>query len=110
MPLFFLLSGFCLTLGYGGTRYTRSTVCCGSLACTDACNCCRRRHDNDQGSVFDSSKFLFNRLSKILPVYYASFVIAIALTPTGHNQVRGLEYTVYCHRICEFRFIGPIFM
>ena len=96
MPLFFLLSGFCLTLGYGRTKYTRSAICCGRLACTDACNCCRpMRRDGaatDQqqsnGSVFDTNKFLFNRLAKILPVYYVCFIIAIALTPTGHNQVK----------------------
>ena len=29
MPLFFLLSGFCMTLGYGKKNYTASTICCG---------------------------------------------------------------------------------
>ena len=112
MPLFFLLSGFCLTLGYGRTKYTRSTVCCGRLACTDACNCCRPNRDSDQESVvFDTHKFLFNRLSRILPVYYICFVIGIALTPTGHNQVSFHNMIFDIRDIfnneTQFQYLGP---
>merc|ERR1712226_32197 len=88
MPLFFLLSGFCLTLGYGRSRYTRASVCCGKLRCIDACNCCRPIKDQQEASIFDTPKFLFNRLSRILPVFYICFIMAIVLTPTGHGNQR----------------------
>ena len=50
MPLFFLLSGFSLTLGYGRTKYRRATLCCGPCAATEGAGCCSCRKKQRQGS------------------------------------------------------------
>ena len=75
---------------------TRAIVCCGKLRCIDAFNCCRPIKDQDdttQAPIFDTPKFLFNRLSRILPVFYTCFIMAIVLTPTGHgNQVKNVSF------------------
>lgn len=97
MPLFFLLSGFSLTLGYGRTKYKRTTLCCGPCAATEeATGCCactrRRKSDSDTAEdeeAFDSWGFYYGRMTRILPVYYATWLFAIALTPLGHNHDSG---------------------
>ena len=71
-------------------------MCCGKLRCIDSFNCCRPIKDQDdttQAPIFDTPKFLFNRLSRILPVFYMCFIMAIVLTPTGHgNQVKNVSF------------------
>ena len=82
MPLFFLLSGFCLTLGYGKKKYTKSISCCG------------RRNPGtvfpEQGSqnpdeFFETKEFLFGRITRIVPVYYFCYLVALPLLPLGHS-------------------------
>ena len=55
MPLFFSLSGFGLTLGYGRAKYKRTTLCCGPCAATEesegCCACSRRRRQSDSGAA-----------------------------------------------------------
>ena len=84
MPVFFLLSGFCLTLGYGKKKYTRSTLCCGSCQTTSGCDCrpCRKQPDSNE-EIFDSWEFYFGRVSRILPVYYLTLILAIPQIPLG---------------------------
>ena len=64
IPLFFLLSGFCLTLGYGKKSYTTFGLCY---------------------SDFQTQDFLFGRASRILPVYYFCFLFALPLIPLGYS-------------------------
>ena len=39
MPLFFLLSGFSCTVGYGQKQYQRTSLCCGPCRTTSGCHC-----------------------------------------------------------------------
>ena len=57
-PLFFLLSGFCLTLGYG-----------------------RSKSLNTSESKW---RFYKSRLARILPVYYFCFMLSTILIPLGY--------------------------
>ena len=68
MPLFFLLSGFCLTLGYGKKSY------------------------NSENNDFDDKEFLFGRVTRILPVYYFTLLFAIPLIPLGHSYFPPSDY------------------
>ena len=79
MPLFFLLSGFCLTLGYGKKNYTISSFCF---------------------SDFQTKDFLFGRVSKILPVYYFCFLVSLPLIPLG--------YSYFSPKMFNFSIGGPI--
>ena len=47
MPLFFLLSGFCLTLTYGKKNYKKSTLCSGNFPIFSACDheLCHKQSD-----------------------------------------------------------------
>ena len=70
MPLFFLLSGFSCTLGYG-----------------------RKNHqiNNEENNTFDSRSFYFGRISRILPVYYFCYFYSLPLIPLGKkSSIRGL--------------------
>ena len=70
MPLFFLLSGFSCTLGYG-----------------------RKKHqiNNEENNTFDSGSFYFGRISRILPVYYFCYFYSLPVIPLGKNSSnRGL--------------------
>ena len=63
MPLFFLLSGFCLTMGYGKKSYTFYGYC-----------------SND----FKTRNFLMGRVARILPVYYFCFFFALPKILLGY--------------------------
>ena len=78
MPLFFLLSGFSCTLGYGRKRYMRATECCGPCK-TTGCQC----ENAEEEEIFDSWRFYFNRMTRLLPVYYATYLFALVLSPLG---------------------------
>ena len=78
MPLFFLLSGFCLTLGYGKKVYDGFTFCCNK--------------PNKEKEIFDSKEFYIGRLTRILPVYYATWLIAFPLMFLGHSYFPLTEY------------------
>ena len=83
MPLFFLLSGFCLTLAYGKKKYIKSTVCCGPCSTTTGCNC--PQCSSSEEEVFDSWGFYYARMARILPVYYAIYLLALPSIPLGHE-------------------------
>ena len=73
MPLFFLLSGFSCTLGYGRKIYSKANSCC--------CG----NDDQNNNNNFDTFGYLFGRVTRILPVYYFCFLIAIPLIPLGYS-------------------------
>ena len=82
MPLFFLLSGFCLTLGYGKKNY-KTPKCCAP---------CKSNDDdpkNDGKEAFNYSEFFFGRMTRILPVYYFCYFFALPLIPLGHSYYPG---------------------
>lgn len=78
MPLFFLLSGYSLAIGYGKTKY-RSRV-----------------EDDDKErrkyrSKFDFRSFYQNRFARIAPIYYVAMLIGLPLAIFGHSWVPPAE-------------------
>ena len=90
MPLFFLLSGFSCTLGYGRKKYKRVTQCCGPCGTTTGCQCEKCKSADEE--IFDSWGFYYGRMTRLLPVYYATYIFALILTPLGHNHDHGNIY------------------
>ena len=90
MPLFFLLSGFSLTLAYGKKKYKKSTFFsfCHTCSTTPITTCnsiqCSRSED-----VFESWDFYYERMVRILPVYYTVQLFAIILLALGYGDVDG---------------------
>ena len=87
MPLFFLLSGFCMTLSYGKTQYHGFNYF-GVIS--------KARNDNtseenleEEGNLqdqnFGASKYLINRCIRILPIYWTTFVLGLSLVFVGHS-------------------------
>ena len=90
-----------MTLGYGKKKFTCSTICCGPckttlnccICCTcknSCCLCCCCKNKNEEGQEddeveFDSWNFYKNRFTKILPVYYVTFLFSLPLIFLGHN-------------------------
>ena len=76
MPLFFLLSGFTLSLAYGKTTWT-------NFSNPLASSCCKSGGDNDadvtKETVFNSRKFYQNRFARIGPLYYLANILQIPL-------------------------------
>ena len=92
MPLFFLLSGFCLTIGYGRKQYTSSSRCCGPCSKSTK-SCCFSSQDKEEEEVlFDSWNFYKGRLTRILPVYYACLLYAFPLMFLGHSHFAVSNY------------------
>ena len=88
MPLFFLLSGFCLTLGYGKKNY-KTSKCCAPCKSSDD------DPKNDDGEeAFNYSEFFFGRMTRILPVYYLCYFFALPLIPLGHSYYPGNAYNL----------------
>ena len=71
MPVFFLLSGFCMTLGYGKKNYSGSTIC--------------KKQTGFNEEIFDSIAFYIGRFTRILPVYYFGLIEGAILIPLGHT-------------------------
>ena len=84
MPLFFLLSGFCLALAYGKKNYKKSTMCCGPCSTTTGCDC--PQCSVSEETIFDSWGFYYARMVRILPVYYAIYLFALPLFPFGYGD------------------------
>ena len=85
MPLFFLLSGFCMTLGYGKKKYTSSTLCCGNCTCITGCDCKPCRKSSEEGQIFNSANFYLGRMTRIMPVYYFCYFAALPLIYLGYG-------------------------
>ena len=79
MPLFLMLSGFCLTLNYGKTLWDESTLC--SVRVNGAISDDRKdveRHD-ERKTKFDSLEFYRKRLIRILPLHYMGMLASVLL-------------------------------
>ena len=104
MPLFFLLSGFCLTLAYGKKKYKKSITFsfydnCSNTSIT-TCNIPKGSRSED---AFESWDFYYQRMVRILPVYYTVYLFAIILVALGYEdgdgvmgmRTFGIEYAVW---------------
>jgi peptidoglycan/LPS O-acetylase OafA/YrhL len=72
MPVFFLLSGYSLAIGYGKTRYDTQLL--------DDDKERRRRP-----SRFDFKRFYQNRFARITPMYYVAMLIGLPLAIFGNG-------------------------
>lgn len=100
LPLFFLLSGFCLTLGYGKKKYDSAPLCFGPCAANSEYQTLPSSTDKEEGEalcdcaqcldekpvLFDSRGFYYGRLARIYPVYLVTYLFAIMLIPLGYNR------------------------
>lgn len=86
MPLFFLLSGFCLTLAYGNRHWNGSIR--RYLGCKSTTSDGVRNLENFGGEtkIFDSWKFYKKRFIRILPLHYLTTIAALAINQYGYND------------------------
>ena len=87
MPIFFLLSGFCLSLRYGSNKNK-------TIIHSKSCNPGSTTQGDEfimQNRTFDFQEFWHGRAIRILPVYYATFVFAFILVPIGYGPDEGLR-------------------
>ena len=61
----------------------RSTVCCGKFQYETGCKC--SECSKSEEAVFDSWSFYVNRMTRLLPVYYATFIFGLPLISAGHS-------------------------
>ena len=92
MPLFFLLSGFCMTLGYGKTQYDGYEVCCGSCTQVNRGGCGCESGAEEHEKIFNTHNFLIGRCTRILPVYWVTFLFALPLMFLGHSVYNPEDY------------------
>ena len=71
MPFFYLLSGFSLTLAYGGTLWKE--VCVGRETTKSFTN--GMENQNHRPSAFALKTFYWNRLIRVLPLYYLATIL-----------------------------------
>ncbi len=110
MPLFFMLSGYCLTLGYGRKKYSGLTACCGPCKRVDQasswikCGPCLKRVDQGESAdtlpVFNTWKFYWNRFTRLFPVFFICWLYPIILMPLGQG--------FYAPDNWKFNVLGPI--
>ncbi len=84
MPLFFLLSGFCLTIGYGKTPLYSGLGLC--LPCGGS-NEAAAEDEKNKPPKFATWRFFRNRFSRILPVYYTCMILATPLIFLGYSTL-----------------------
>ncbi len=114
MPLFFMLSGYCLTLGYGKKIYAGLTACCGRCQRVDKasswikCGPCLKKADLEHQPqatadilpVFNTWKFYWNRFTRVFPVFFICWLYPIIAIPLGHSY--------YPPKFSRFNVAGPI--
>ena len=53
------------------------------------CHSSRKSFVSSDEETFDTWGFYYGRMTRILPVYIATWLFALALTPLGHNHDSG---------------------
>ena len=86
MPLFFLLSGFSLTLAYGKTLWNGSTRGCFGLKTSTQDGVDTENPDGDP-KIFDSWAFYKKRLIRILPLNYLGHVLVLIVWKFGYSNL-----------------------
>ena len=86
MPLFFLLSGFSLTLTYGKTLWNGSTRGCFGWKTSTQDGIDTENPDGDP-KIFDSWAFYKKRLIRILPLNYLGHVLVLIVWKFGYSNL-----------------------
>jgi len=82
MPLFFLLSGFSLALGYGGKQWSIKLPW--------------QRLDAEGEVRFDYARYYRNRFARVAPIYYLSQIVFIPAYVYGqHESIHHGDWTLY---------------
>ena len=99
MPLFFLLSGFCLTLAYGKTLWNGSTRCC--LGCKSVTSDGVTDLENPAGGkkIFDSWEFYKKRFIRILPLHYLANIAGLIMYQYGYIDFSYCLPILYSHNL-----------
>ena len=82
MPLFFLLSGLSLALGYGKTNWNGSTRGCFGCKATSN-DGVDTENPEEEAKIFDSWEFYRKRLIRILPLHYLGIVLVLIVYKYG---------------------------
>ena len=77
MPLFFLLSGFSLTIAYGKTQWNGSSRCCLGCKTNSLDGVDDIENPNEGAKIFDSWEFYKRRLFRILPLHYLGHITTL---------------------------------
>ena len=85
MPLFFLLSGFSLTIAYGKTLWNGSTRCCLGCKTTTSDGVTDSENPAEGRKIFDSWSFYKKRLIRILPLHYLGHIMVIIVQTFGYK-------------------------
>ena len=86
MPLFFLLSGFSLTLAYGKTLWSGSTRCCLGCKTTSSDGVIDSENPGEERKILDSWAFYKKRLIRILPLHYLGHIAVIIVHTFGYKE------------------------
>ena len=91
MPLFFLLSGFSCTLGYGKKTYKRTSLCCGPCRTTSGCHCeqCKGPFIYDACSIFGHVDPLTHVTVTLLPQLTITTLCFWGTLPLENSYVNG---------------------
>lgn len=82
MPLFFLLSGFSLTLTYGKIKWNGSSR--GCFGCkTHSEDGVDRKNPEQELKIFDAWEFYKRRLIRILPIHYLAIILVLIVWKFG---------------------------
>ena len=83
MPLFFLLSGFSLSIAYGKTLWNGSSRCCFGCKSTTKDGVDVESPDQEP-KIFDSWAFYKKRLIRILPLHYLGHILVLLVWKFGY--------------------------
>ena len=84
MPLFFLLSGFSLSLTYGGRKWDVSSLTCRNTNTEGASGVTYAETPSKQSSIFDAWEFYKKRMIRILPLHYLGIILGLITLKFGY--------------------------
>jgi len=97
MPLFFALSGFSMAIGYTGKLWNKKAALNNAAPGNDSAvvlpeNIPLDRNSSGNEPMSSSTRFLvkfyYNRLIRIMPVYYLCLILALPMTYAGYGTMQ----------------------
>ena len=93
MPLFFLVSGFVMVLGYGQNKYCDSGGMIGECFCypLDKMKCCGEKSSSEsEGQPFALKEFFVKRIARLGPMYYTTNLAGLPLVLGSGALITGV--------------------